>query len=69
MQPWPRNSSTGAHTRSLTRCGLVSQPGELTGDVASVATRPAASPGTVPVRDSKNPDGPTLDFAAAAFAT
>ncbi|MFI7360459.1 DUF397 domain-containing protein [Streptomyces avidinii] len=38
------------------------------GACVSVATNLAASRGTVPVRDSKNPDGPVLDFAAVAFA-
>ncbi|MFJ9636536.1 DUF397 domain-containing protein [Streptomyces sp. NPDC101178] len=29
----------------------------------------ATTTGTVPVRDSKNPTGPTLDLTAAAFST
>ncbi|MFJ9549105.1 DUF397 domain-containing protein [Streptomyces erythrochromogenes] len=38
------------------------------GACVSVAINLAASRGTVPVRDSKNTDGPILNFAAAAFA-
>ncbi|MFD3719543.1 DUF397 domain-containing protein [Streptomyces sp. NPDC058674] len=38
------------------------------GACVEVATNLAASRGVVPVRDSKNPGGPVLDFAAGAFA-
>ncbi|OII64541.1 DUF397 domain-containing protein [Streptomyces sp. CC53] len=34
-----------------------------------VATNLAASCGMVPVRDSKNPAGPVLDFPADSFAS
>ncbi|MEV7287667.1 DUF397 domain-containing protein [Streptomyces sp. NPDC093252] len=39
------------------------------GDCVEVATNLAASGGVVPVRDSKSPAGPILDFPADAFAT
>ncbi|MER5869031.1 DUF397 domain-containing protein [Streptomyces sp. NPDC002044] len=38
------------------------------GACVEVATNLAASRGVVPVRDSKNPGGPVLDFAPGAFA-
>ncbi|OII69756.1 MULTISPECIES: DUF397 domain-containing protein [unclassified Streptomyces] len=39
------------------------------GQCIEVATNLAASRGVVPVRDSKNPAGPVLDFPADAFAS
>lgn len=39
------------------------------GQCVEVATNLAASRGSVPVRDSKNPAGPVLDFPAASFAS
>ncbi|QES50443.1 DUF397 domain-containing protein [Streptomyces venezuelae] len=39
------------------------------GACVSVATNLAGPRGLVPVRDSKNPDGPVLGFGAAAFAS
>ncbi|MCY0952895.1 DUF397 domain-containing protein [Streptomyces sp. H27-S2] len=38
------------------------------GNCIEVATNLIASRGVVPVRDSKNPGGPVLDFAPGAFA-
>jgi hypothetical protein len=38
------------------------------GDCVEVATNLAVSHGTVPVRDSKRTDGPTLTLSAAAFS-
>ncbi|MET9656700.1 DUF397 domain-containing protein [Streptomyces sp. NPDC006510] len=38
------------------------------GDCVEIAANLAAARGTVPVRDSKNPAGPVLDFPAGAFA-
>lgn len=38
------------------------------GQCVEVATGRAASTGTIPVRDSKNPAGPILTVPAAAFA-
>ncbi|MFF7335873.1 DUF397 domain-containing protein [Streptomyces sp. NPDC008163] len=37
------------------------------GQCVSVATNLAATTGTIPVRDSKVPDGPALPLRAAAF--
>ncbi|MFC8534681.1 DUF397 domain-containing protein [Streptomyces sp. NPDC057249] len=37
------------------------------GDCVQVATNLVATTGTVPVRDSKAPDGPTLPLHAGAF--
>ncbi|MFI6641824.1 DUF397 domain-containing protein [Streptomyces sp. NPDC050504] len=39
------------------------------GACVQVAVNLAATRGTVPVRDSKSPDGPTLAFPADAFAS
>ncbi|WP_240138829.1 DUF397 domain-containing protein [Streptomyces sp. MUM 178J] len=39
------------------------------GQCIQVATNLAASCGVVPVRDSKNPAGPVLDFPADSFAS
>ncbi|WLQ35623.1 DUF397 domain-containing protein [Streptomyces castrisilvae] len=39
------------------------------GQCVQVATNLAATTGLVPVRDSKNPAGPTLGLHADAFAT
>ncbi|MGW5936801.1 DUF397 domain-containing protein [Streptomyces celluloflavus] len=39
------------------------------GQCVEVAANLAASHGIVPVRDSKNPSGPVLDFSADAFAS
>ncbi|MFD3329434.1 DUF397 domain-containing protein [Streptomyces sp. NPDC058701] len=39
------------------------------GNCIEVATNLIASRGVVPVRDSKRPGGPVLDFAAGVFAT
>ncbi|WP_435132195.1 DUF397 domain-containing protein [Actinacidiphila sp. bgisy144] len=39
------------------------------GNCVEVATNLATSHGTVPVRDSKDPHGPTLNFRTAAFAS
>ncbi|MYY06477.1 DUF397 domain-containing protein [Streptomyces sp. ATexAB-D23] len=39
------------------------------GQCVQVATNLAATTGTVPVRDTKNPTGPTLGLHADAFAT
>ncbi|MET9656701.1 DUF397 domain-containing protein [Streptomyces sp. NPDC006510] len=38
------------------------------GNCIEVAADLAATRGTVPVRDSKNPSGPVLDLPAGAFA-
>ncbi|GHI88047.1 DUF397 domain-containing protein [Streptomyces xanthophaeus] len=38
------------------------------GQCVEVATNLVASPGVVPVRDSKRDDSPVLGFTAAAFA-
>ncbi|MFD3719542.1 DUF397 domain-containing protein [Streptomyces sp. NPDC058674] len=38
------------------------------GQCVEVATNLVASRGVVPVRDSKDPGGPVLDFTAGAFA-
>jgi hypothetical protein len=38
------------------------------GACVEVATNLAAAHGTVPVRDSKNVDGPALDLSTSAFA-
>lgn len=38
------------------------------GACVEVATNLAPSRGTVPVRDSKDPDGPALTFSLAAWA-
>lgn len=38
------------------------------GDCVEVAPHLVATHHTVPVRDSKNPDGPVLDISAASFA-
>ncbi|PZT74884.1 MULTISPECIES: DUF397 domain-containing protein [unclassified Streptomyces] len=38
------------------------------GACVQVATNLVATTGTVPVRDSKNPDGPTLALPADAYA-
>ncbi|MEV7426270.1 DUF397 domain-containing protein [Streptomyces sp. NPDC091212] len=39
------------------------------GQCIEVATNLATTHGTVPVRDSKDPSGPVLDFPATAFTT
>ncbi|NBE53617.1 DUF397 domain-containing protein [Streptomyces boluensis] len=39
------------------------------GQCVEVATNLIPTHGTVPVRDSKNPTGPTLDVPAAAFSS
>lgn len=39
------------------------------GDCIEVAANLAASRGIVPVRDSKIPSGPVLDFPTASFAS
>ncbi|ELP65093.1 DUF397 domain-containing protein [Streptomyces turgidiscabies] len=39
------------------------------GACIAVAANLVASHGVVPVRDSKNPDGPVLDIPAASFVT
>ncbi|MFI6641822.1 DUF397 domain-containing protein [Streptomyces sp. NPDC050504] len=39
------------------------------GNCVQVATNLAASQGVVPVRDTKNPNGPTLNFPARAFTS
>ncbi|WP_328471825.1 DUF397 domain-containing protein [Streptomyces sp. NBC_00448] len=39
------------------------------GACIEVAANLAASRGVVPVRDSKDPSGPALDFSADAFAS
>ena len=39
------------------------------GNCVEVAVNLAASRGVVPVRDSKNPDGPVLDIPANAFSS
>ncbi|CAL9417717.1 DUF397 domain-containing protein [Streptomyces sp. enrichment culture] len=39
------------------------------GACVEVATNLAPTHGTVPIRDSKNPTGPTLTIPATAFAT
>ncbi|MGW2514420.1 DUF397 domain-containing protein [Streptomyces scopuliridis] len=39
------------------------------GDCIEVAANLATSHGVVPVRDSKNPTGPTLNVQAGAFAS
>ncbi|MFD8692979.1 DUF397 domain-containing protein [Streptomyces sp. NPDC059651] len=39
------------------------------GDCIEIAANLAASRGVVPVRDSKNPTGPVLDFPAGSFAS
>jgi hypothetical protein len=39
------------------------------GDCIEVAANLVAPLGVVPVRDSKNPDGPVLNTSAASFAT
>ncbi|QKV91912.1 DUF397 domain-containing protein [Streptomyces sp. NA02950] len=39
------------------------------GDCVEVAVNLVASRGMIPVRDSKNPSGPILDFTADAFAS
>lgn len=39
------------------------------GACVEVAANLAASRGVVPVRDSKDPSGPVLDFTADAFAS
>jgi hypothetical protein len=39
------------------------------GACVEVAANLVASRGVVPVRDSKNPSGPVLDFPAAAFSS
>jgi hypothetical protein len=39
------------------------------GDCVEVAVNLAGSRGVVPVRDSKDPAGPVLDFSVGAFAS
>ncbi|MFF9351315.1 DUF397 domain-containing protein [Streptomyces sp. NPDC014734] len=39
------------------------------GACVEVAVNLVAARGVVPVRDSKNPSGPVLDFSAGAFAS
>ena len=39
------------------------------GDCIEWAPHVASATGTVPVRDSKDPSGPTLDIPTAAFAS
>ncbi|WP_329065048.1 DUF397 domain-containing protein [Streptomyces sp. NBC_01429] len=39
------------------------------GQCIEVATNLTTTHGTVPVRDSKDPSGPVLDFPATAFTT
>lgn len=39
------------------------------GDCVEVAANLVASRGLVPVRDSKSPNGPVLDFPADAFSS
>jgi len=39
------------------------------GQCVEVAANLAASRGVIPVRDSKDPNGPVLDFPAEAFAS
>ncbi|MFG2497338.1 DUF397 domain-containing protein [Streptomyces sp. NPDC048441] len=39
------------------------------GDCIEVASNLAATRGVVPVRDSKDPSGPVLDFPAGPFAS
>ncbi|MET9530999.1 MULTISPECIES: DUF397 domain-containing protein [unclassified Streptomyces] len=39
------------------------------GQCIEVAANLAASRGVVPVRDSKNPGGPVLDFRTSSFAS
>ncbi|WP_435132192.1 DUF397 domain-containing protein [Actinacidiphila sp. bgisy144] len=39
------------------------------GQCVEVAANLIASRGVVPVRDSKDPNGPALDFPAASFAS
>ncbi|MEU6989212.1 DUF397 domain-containing protein [Streptomyces sp. NPDC046465] len=39
------------------------------GDCIEVAANLAASRGVVPVRDSKDPSGPVLDFATGSFTS
>ncbi|MGW8450465.1 DUF397 domain-containing protein [Streptomyces niveus] len=39
------------------------------GDCIEVAANLAVSNGIVPVRDSKNPTGPVLNFSAGSFAS
>ncbi|MEU0845979.1 DUF397 domain-containing protein [Streptomyces sp. NPDC005962] len=39
------------------------------GQCVEVAANLVASRGVVPVRDSKNPSGPVLDFPAGAFSS
>ncbi|MEU9745853.1 DUF397 domain-containing protein [Streptomyces niveus] len=39
------------------------------GDCIEVAANLAVSHGIVPVRDSKNPTGPVLNFSAGSFAS
>ncbi len=39
------------------------------GQCIEVAANLAVSRGVVPVRDSKNPSGPVLDFPAGSFAS
>ncbi|WP_255951076.1 DUF397 domain-containing protein [Streptomyces odontomachi] len=39
------------------------------GECVEIATNLTASHGIVPVRDSKNPDGPRLDVATATWST
>ncbi|MDF4250069.1 DUF397 domain-containing protein [Streptomyces sp. WMMB303] len=48
---------------------LTSSYSDNGGACVEVAANLAASHGTVPVRDSKNPDGPVLDLTTEAFST
>ncbi|MEW2456089.1 DUF397 domain-containing protein [Streptomyces albus] len=48
---------------------LTSSYSENGGACVEVATNLAPTHGTVPIRDSKNPTGPTLTIPATAFAT
>ncbi|MGP3975255.1 DUF397 domain-containing protein [Streptomyces sp. 8N114] len=48
---------------------LTSSYSENGGACVEVATNLAASNGTVPLRDSKNPTGPALNLPANTFAT
>ncbi|MEU3193702.1 DUF397 domain-containing protein [Streptomyces sp. NPDC006992] len=48
---------------------LTSSYSDNGGACVEVAANLAASHGTVPVRDSKNPAGPVLDLTTEAFST
>ncbi|MEU2605651.1 DUF397 domain-containing protein [Streptomyces albus] len=48
---------------------LTSSYSENGGACVEVATNLAPTHGTVPIRDSKNPTGPTLTIPATAFTT